>query len=107
MDERNRGPLGWRLLAVGGFVSTAAFLGAMSFLLLASVPPASHGGLPRLALETTAAVRGHWGIFGSAFALLVVITGSGHADRLLKFFVAANLALLALFGASTAWILLG
>jgi len=102
--EPTRAPHGWRVAAVGSIFLVGLFLGLMSFLLLpANLPPVVFGGVGRVAMETGAGIREHWEVCAAAFAILIVVTGLGYADRLVKPLTLASLATLAFFILATWW----
>lgn len=103
--EPSRAPHGWRVAAVGSIFLLGLALGLMSFLVLPTLPPVLFGGVGRVAMETGAGIRDHWGVCAAAFGLLFLITGLGYADRLLKPLTAAALGTLAFFLLATWWAL--
>ena len=90
---------------MGAVFLFALFLGLMSFLILPPFPPSIFSGIARVAMETGAGIRDHWGLCAGAFGILLVVTGAGYADRLLKPLTAISLMALAFFLVATWWTL--
>ena len=105
MEGESRGPMGWRLMAVGALFLLAAGLALMSFVLLPPIPPAAFGGVIRVALATAEGVREHTIVVAAAFLLLGAVTGLGFADRLLKPIAGGAGAVLAFFAVAVWWTL--
>ena len=103
MEGTSRAPHGWRVLAAGSLALFGLVLGVMAFVLLPAIPPKLFGGVSRIAMETGAAVRDQWWIFGAVFTILSAGAGFGKADRFLKFLTAVSVAGIAFFAVATWW----